>query len=218
MEPAMEDLGAWGPAVKNLRSSTSEELLALRISNFERAAGQGRDGPGGTWTQAVVDAIVEAARPDVAWPMRPPRGSLPPGPTFAASSQPEAPSQEWRWLQIQMPWLGVDGQEHTTLAVAVLFATRGSQTDALLSATALWRVFPTADPVASFCRSSKTAFWECMAKLGVTMDDDLVPSSLAKSLMPEARSGLAARIQANAFLVTPRLLWGSLACPSVVGC
>ena len=107
----MASLNGWDASLEKLLSSTSQELLSLRIANFERAVDEGREGPGGAWTRAVVDALVEAARPDVVWPMRPPRGCLPPGLTCDPSVQQEPQDrQEWRWVEVPVKWLDAEGE------------------------------------------------------------------------------------------------------------
>ena len=109
----------------------------MRLANYDRAATEGRAGPGGAaWTPEIVEMLVKASRDSVGWPMRPAAGALPPGPTIAAQPS-EVPQsiQEWRWLEIAVPWLD-DEVKRTTLPWGVLVASDGEQTVALLSAFA----------------------------------------------------------------------------------
>eukprot|EP00969_Alexandrium_andersonii_P251845 11130954-Alexandrium_andersonii.AAC.1 len=68
----MADLAAWESALRVFLTAPTEGAMAARVLLWERAALEGRLGPGGAWSNDVVDALLERARGGVGWPLRPP--------------------------------------------------------------------------------------------------------------------------------------------------
>ena len=201
--------------------SESQVLYEARMSNFGQCVRNNSRGPGGVWSNEVLDAILEIVRQDrdVTWPVRPPWMSecgplLLTPPTGVPVEEPD--QFQWAWMRLPIPWLESDGSSGSRFPLPVAkLATPIDGHAYLINATALWHLLPTQSQVAQFFRRG-APFWSFAAKHGLLPDNNMVPGNRGKSLREQAGQPLpqdgtlAARLSFTAYLASPPLMVCSL--------
>ena len=123
---SMAELEGWQGVLESFLASPSEDACAMRALNYGRCVAAGRRGPGGPWTDEVVEALMARGRNRFDWPVRPaPGGPLPPGckPPMEA---PEASAFHWRWVDLPIPWLDTTDTRNDIFPLPVLVIERRS--------------------------------------------------------------------------------------------
>ena len=165
------------------RLVSDEQLFSNRMVNYQRCADLGAPGPGGTWSEEVLEKILAAVRSrGVSWAVRPPLEQRPTSflsPAVLTDAE-EKEEFKWVWAELPIPWV-CKTEEHRTFPLPLAKLSSDAASHALLvNVTALWHLIPSESLAADFFRP-KALFWEFANSLGMAPDDHLVPGNRSKA-------------------------------------
>ena len=141
----MTGLAGWEQVAEKFVSSPTEQLFKARLRNYEQCVRSGAMGPGGVWTEVVLESLLAVARDRVDWPVRPAVGELPTLEltTATAVSNRTQTDSTWLWVLLPIPWVGQDGSKYDyNFPWPVLRYEEVGSYRYWFSATALWYLMP----------------------------------------------------------------------------
>ncbi len=215
-------LRGWESVVQTLVESENEGLVNLRIANFMEAVRQGGRGPGGhVWTQEVLDAVLDAVRPQVHLPIPPRLGGAPV--ELCVLEHEAAPSESfvWGWWDLPIPWLDEEAVQVATFPLPVATLAVAEQgTHHLMSCTALWHLLPGKMSAGDFFARRHTKLWTFLEGLSIA-PEEFIPSERSRKAERRAAEGHAAvelplvqdrgQPTFHMHMSTPKFLLGALA-------
>ena len=211
-----EPLQAWATVVMKLAKSKTQMQTDTLVLNYEKCAKLKLQGPGGTWTMDVLDAILDCVRGQTQWSIRPREEDVPVPKVTKAMDVPDdaALPITWAWLLVPVPWLDESqaNREEFPLPVACL-GTPLAGHEFLLSLSALWHLLPMKESASSFFVHGSSC-WCFARQLGVDRSDHVVPSNKSKSLTNTPRiedERLASKLSFPSYMGSPKVLLCAIA-------
>ena len=184
LPPAMQQ---WA-SVYLLFTLDNENLASMHFNNVRRSI---KDGSfkleGHVVTMGELDTFMDFVRPTINFAI-PPSSTIAStwsGPRLLSSSQQqETLPFSWRYWDLPIPWLGDDDTQYNLfpLPVAVFDIPLRNQ-KCLVSATALWHLFPNKNPVSCFFAVGQRTSdrWHVWSIMGIHADEVKAPPKSASA-------------------------------------